>query len=202
MAQADARIDAYVAKAQPFAQPILTHLRLVTGSACPDGAEAVKWGMPALTYKGSIVTTMAAFKAHVAFGLWYGEAVTGGTGAERDAMGSFGKITSLADLPDDVTIAAMVMATIALIDQGVKPNRSERPASPKPEAEVPAVLATALAAHPEAKAVFDGFAPGQRREYCEWIADAKREETRDKRVAEALGWIADGKTRNWKYQNC
>jgi hypothetical protein len=202
MAQPDVRVDAYIAKAQPFAQSILVHLRAVTGAACPDGREAIKWGMPALTYKGCIVTTLAAFKAHVAFGLWYGEAVTGGTGAERDAMGSFGKIKALADVPDDATIAAMVTATIALIDQGVKPQRAERPAGPKPEAEIPPALAAALAAEPVAKAMFDGFAPGQRREYCEWIAEAKRDETRDKRVAEAVGWIAQGKTRNWKYQNC
>ncbi len=201
--QADPRVDALIAKAQPFARPILTHLRGLLHAHCPDGEETMKWSTAAVTYKGIIVTMMAGFKEHVTFGFWYGKMVTGGTGQETGAMGSFGRITSLADLPPDADIAKMIANSVRLIDQGVKaPQFSGPKKAPKPELETPPALAAALAADAAADTEWKGFTPAQRREYSEWIGEAKREETRDKRVAEAIGWIAQGKKRNWKYENC
>jgi uncharacterized protein YdeI (YjbR/CyaY-like superfamily) len=200
--KADPRVDGYIARAQPFATPILMHLRALAHRHLPDGEETMKWGHATFTHKGVIVCSMGAFKAHVTFGFWYGKAVTGGTGYENAAMGSFGRITTHADLPPDADLARMIAQSVALIDAGVKPPQFAQKKPPKPEAEVPPALAAALAANPDAQIVWAGFAPGQRREYCEWIAEAKREETRDKRIVEAVEWVKAGKTRNWKYQNC
>ncbi len=195
-------IDALIARAQPFAVPILTHIRNLMHAHLPEGAEAKKWSMSAFTYKGTIVATMAAFKGHAAFGFWYGKAVTGGTGYEDTAMGSFGRITSLDDLPRDEDIARMIRSSVSLIDAGEKPPQFKAKKPTKPEAEVPSALAVALGRSDAAGDAWNAFTAAQRREYCEWVAEAKRDETRDKRVAEAVGWIAEGKTRNWKYQNC
>ena len=195
--------DALIAKAQPFARPILEHIRALMHQHLPEGAEEKKWSAAAFTYKGSIVSMMMGFKEHATFGFWYGKAVTGGTGHEDAAMGSFGKMKSLADLPSDEALAKMIAKSVELIDAGVKPPQfagEKKP--PKLEAEVPPALAGAVAANPTAQGVWDKFTPGQRREYCEWIGEAKRDETRDKRIVEAIGWIAEGKKRNWKYENC
>jgi uncharacterized protein YdeI (YjbR/CyaY-like superfamily) len=194
--------SAYIAKAQPFAQPVLRHLRQLILAQSPRIDEASKWSAPAFVYKGTIVCMMAAFKAHVTFGFWYGRMVTGGTGVENAAMGSFGRIASLADLPSDAELARMVANSLDLIDRGVKPPQFENKKPPKPPAETPPSLANAIAENADASLVWDSFGPGARREYCEWIDDAKRDETRDKRVAQAVAWIAEGKKRNWKYENC
>ena len=199
----DPRTDAAIAAAKPFAQPILTHIRALFHKHLPDGEETKQWGASAFIYKDSIVSMMMAFKEHATFGFWYGKAVTGGTGIEDAAMGSFGRLKSLGDLPSDEALAKMIAKSAELIDAGVKPPQfagDKKP--PKPEAEVPPALVAAVAANPAAQKVWAGFSPGQRREYCEWIGEAKRDETRDKRVAEAIGWIAEGKKRNWKYENC
>jgi hypothetical protein len=198
----DGRVDAYIAAAQPFAQPVLAHVRSLMHQHCPAVEEAIKWGFPAFLHNGAIVATIAAFKGHASFGFWYGKMVTGETGHEGPGMGSFGRLTALADLPDDDAIAAMVAQSVTLIDAGVKPPHYADKKPPKPEAEVPPALAAALAADRAANAVWNAFAPGQRREYCEWIAEAKRDQTRDKRIAQAIEWIAQGKKRNWKYENC
>ncbi len=195
-------VTGYIARAQPFAQPILLHIRDIVRAVSPEISEAKKWSMPAFTYKKGTVCGMAAFKAHVALSFWYGPMVTGGTGVERDAMGNFGRIASLADLPSDEELHRMVAASIELIDRGVKPPQFERAASPSGIAETPAVLVAALAGNSAAQAVWDGFPPGTRREYCEWISEAKRSETRDKRLAQTIEWIAEGKRRHWKYEVC
>ncbi len=197
----DARVDAYIAKAQPFAQPILTHLRALVHQAAPDLEEAIKWGFPAFCWQGKMVVGIAAFKAHVALNFWHGELVTGGTGKERDAMGSMGRITALADLPDDAALTAMVAQASALARSGVTPPHAAN-RKPRPELPVPALLTEALAAHPAASVVWDGFSPSSRRDYCEWIGEAKRPETAAKRTAEAIEWIAAGRKRHWKYENC
>ena len=72
----------------------------------------------------------------------------------------------------------------------------------KPELPIPPEFAAALSANPAARAALEGFSPSHRREYVEWISEAKRPETRDKRIAQAIEWLADGKKRNWKYENC
>ena len=198
-------VDAYIEKAQPFAQPILTHLREALHGAVPDVEEAIKWSMPFFTYKGVILANIAGFRQHCAFGLWNEnvEAVRAETGGEQrgQSMGSFGKITSIDDLPSDAKLRKLIMEAAAKIADGTRTKAwAGRAKRDRPEAEVPPALAAALKKHKTAAAQFDGFSPSCRREYCEWIAEAKTDATRDKRIAQAVEWIAEGKGRNWKYQ--
>ncbi|MFS0738327.1 YdeI/OmpD-associated family protein [Sphingomonas sp. 1P06PA] len=191
----DPRIDAYIERAQPFAQPILRHIRGRMHAACPDGEETMKWSSPSFTYQGEILAGMAAFKAHAALNFWKGGAVTDGIDG---AMGRFGKLTSIADLPDDAAFDALVTKAMALVG-----TRTARPKpDPKPRIDTPADMTARLAADPAAQAVWNRFPPGQRREYVTWIVEARRPETRAKRLDQAIAWIADGKRRNWKYENC
>jgi uncharacterized protein YdeI (YjbR/CyaY-like superfamily) len=188
MAQ-DARIDAYIAKAAPFAQPILTHLRAVIHTAVPGIEEAIKWGMPHFTLRGKNIAGLAAFKAHAALVL-HGEGRVGG------GMGSYGKITGMEDLPSDAELTAALQASVERLASGVKKPRAA--AAAKPEITMPNDLGDALPA--EARAFFDGLAPSHRYEYLEWIVGAKRPETRMKRVAQAVEWLGEGKRLNWKYE--
>lgn len=195
----DPRVDAYIAKAAPFAQPILTHIRDVVHRASPEIVEAIKWSMPFFDYKGAPLANMAAFKAHAAFGFWRRD----GAGPEKEdegAMGQFGKLTSVADLPDDRALIGMIQAAMALIDTGAKTRRP--PKQPKPELTMPEDLQAALDAVPAATANFAAFPPGAQREYVEWIVEAKQPATRAKRIGQAVEWCAENKRRNWKYQNC
>ena len=198
----DARFDDYIARAAPFARPILTHLRALLAQSCPDGEEAMKWSTPSFLYRGKILCNMAAFKAHGTFGFWQGKLVTDEEAGDRakTAMGQFGRITSLADLPVDAKLEAMIHKAMALIDDGAKMPRPLK--HPKPPAALPADLAAALAASPAAQKTFDGFPPGQRREYIEWITGAKREETRKRRLDTTIAQLEEGKRLNWKYENC
>src|ERR1044072_3971234 len=114
-----------------------------------------------------------------------------------------GKYASLADLPDDATLDAQIRAAAARIDAGKKPDWiAKRNATPKGEAEVPPELAEALAGDDAAAATFTAFPPSPRRDYCDWVAEAKRPETKAKRVADAVAWMREGKRRHWKYENC
>ncbi len=196
MASTDPRIDAYIAQAAPFAQPILGHLRKLVHQAEPQIAETIKWGMPFFEC-GGIVCHMAAFKSHCAFGLWRG-GPTSKTGKEDDAMGHFGRITTLAELPQDVVIVQLVRASVARNSSGEKvpaKPRTRRAALP-----VPAELRAALAKNRAAQATFEAFPPSHRREYLEWISEAKTAVTRDKRIATTVEWLAQGKSRMWKYR--
>jgi len=193
----DTRIDTYIAGRAEFARPILSWMRARVHAAC-EAEESIKWSMPAFSYKGKPLANMAAFKAHATFGFWDRQALA--TGKEGEAMGQYGRIERLDDLPAAEVFEAQVRDAAARIDAGEKPARAAKAA--KPEAEVPAELAEALAGDPGAAATFEGFPPGCRREYCEWVAEAKRPETRAKRVAEAVAWMREGKRRNWKYENC
>ena len=198
-----AKIDSYIAKVPPFAVPILETLRTRVRAALPEVEEALKWGMPTFLYNGKILCNMAAFKAHATFGFWHGELVTGGIEERMAAMGDLGKITSVGQLPDVPTMAAWVAKAKRLIDDGVKPPHVEgRGKHPKPELAMVPAFQSALEANSMAKAVYHGFPPSCRREYLEWIVDAKRDETRNKRIAQAIEWLAEGKKRNWKYENC
>lgn len=194
----DPRIDAYIAASADFAQPILHWLRDRVHAACPAVEESIKWSMPAFSYNGRPLANMAAFQRHATFGVWYRHDLA--TGQEGEAMGQYGRIESTADLPDAGVIEGHVTQVMALIDAGAPPRRAARP--PKPEAAVPEVLAAALARDAAAAATFAAFPPSCRRDYCEWIGEAKRSETRDRRVAEAIGWLREGKRRNWKYEAC
>lgn len=193
----DPRIDAYIAKAAPFAQPILTHLRALVHATLPGLEETMKWGMPHFVYNGKNLAGMSAFKAHAAF-------MIHGDGRQGDAMGQFGKITALADLPGDNALKDKLVAARERIDSEGTALKKQPAAArvAKPELSVPAEFQAALDANPAAKAVLEGFAPSHRREYLEWIVEAKRDETRAKRIGQAVEWLAEGKKRNWKYQNC
>lgn len=194
----DSRVDTYISGRAEFAQPILAWLRERVHAACPEAEESIKWSMPAFSYKGKPVANMAAFKEHASFGFWDRQASA--TGKEGEAMGQFGRLRSLDDLPAAEVFEAKVREAADRIDAGQKPVRAN--SAPKPEAEVPPDLAEALAGDAKAAATFEGFPPSCRREYCEWIAEAKRPETRAKRIEQAVEWMREGKRRNWKYENC
>lgn len=200
MANRDPRIDAYIAKAAPFAQPILLRVRELVHEACPDVEETMKWSMPTFVYAGGILAGMAAFKQHASFGFWRHAEVVGDD-SPRDGMGSYGKMTSLKDLPPKTRLMADIKRAAALNAQGAKAPAT-RKAAPRPPPDTPPELAAALAKNRKAKATFDAFPPSCKREYVEWIVEAKRQETRDKRLAQAVEWMAEGKRRNWKYENC
>ena len=196
----DQRIDAYIARKADFARPILEHLREAVHSACPDCEETLKWSSPTFMYKGQMLCSMAAFKEHATFGFWKGSLVVGDTGEQRSAMGQFGRLTAVDDLPSAEILGQLIRKAMALTDAGVK---IERPVKhPKPPLETPADLQAALDSNPAARATFESFPPSCKRDYLEWIIEAKREETRAKRLAQAVEWMAEGKRRNWKYENC
>jgi len=199
----DPRIDAYIANAAPFARPILQHLRDTVHAACPDVEETIKWSMPFFLYHG-MLCNMAAFKAHCAFGFWKGELLLEqADNKAREAMGQFGRITAVADLPPAATLARYIGQAMALNADGAQ---AKAKAPPKPKVvralTVPAYLAAALADHPDAGARFSAFTPGAQREYVAWLEEAKTEATRLRRLAQAIEWIAEGKKRNWKYLDC
>jgi len=198
----DPRVDAYIGRAAPFAQPILRHLRELIHTGCPDIEEDIKWGMPFVIHHGQPLCHFAAFKAHVAFGFWHQgmrKLLEQEGSKTEEAMGLMGRITQLSDLPPDRTMLRYFKAALALYDSGV----SARPAAkPKPELPVPADLGAALKKNRPAAATWKKFSPSHRREYVEWLTEAKRDETRQKRLATTLEWLATGKSRNWKYQNC
>ncbi|BDU20693.1 YdeI/OmpD-associated family protein [Dyella sp. GSA-30] len=196
MAKHDPRVDAYIAKSAEFAQPILQHLRTVVHAACPEVEEGLKWGFPHFGYKGAMMCSMASFKQHCSFGFWLQAEVVGGEAAE--GMGSFGKITSLKDLPSKRELTAYIKKAMALNDAGVKTKRPK--AAPKPPPALPDDFAALLKKNKAAHATFQGFSPSAQREYVDWIAEAKTDATRNKRIATSLEWLAEGKQRNWKYQ--
>ncbi len=196
MGTRDPRVDAYIARSAPFARPILEHIRSVMHEACPEVEETMKWSMPHFMYHG-MLGGMSAFKAHCAFGFWKGKLIV--PVKEKEAMGQFGRITAIADLPPRRTFVTYVKRAMKLNEEGVKTPRAAAPRAKKPLA-VPPDLAQALSLNRKAKVAFERFAPGQRREYIEWITEAKRDETRARRIAQAVEWTAEGKTRNWKYQ--
>ena len=195
----DPRIDAYIESRQEFAKPILNHLRALLHEACPECEETLKWSSPSFIYKGKILAGFAAFKAHATFGFWSGGQVVDTSDKAPTAMGQFGRLTSLDDLPDRATLIALAKKGMRLIDEGVKPVRNKTAKAPF---TVPQDMRAAIDGNPAAKAAFDGFPPSARRDYVEWITEAKRDETRAKRLAQAVEWLAEGKRRNWKYENC
>ena len=196
----DPRIDAYIERAAPFARPILAHARALVHQACPQVEETIKWGMPTFVHAGGILCGMAAFKQHASFGFWK-HALVVGEGEPRDGMGSYGKMLSLDDFPAKKIVLAHIRKAMKLNEDGVKMPAARKAASKLPP-EMPEDLVAALNKDNAAKATFDAFPPSGRREYIEWIVEAKREETRAKRLAQTVEWLAEGKRRNWKYENC
>jgi len=198
MGSRDPRVDAYIAKSAGFARPILTHLRELVHATVPEVTEEVKWGMPAFSYKGMMVG-FAAFKEHAALNFWKHKLIFG---EERpdDAMGSFGRITTLADLPADEVLAGYLREAKRLNDEGVRAPPREKPAEERKEPAVPDDLVAALETSPAAMEHFEKFSPSKRKDYVEWITEAKSGATRKKRLDTAVEWIAEGKGRNWKYE--
>ena len=195
----DPRIDAYIDRQADFARPILRHLREVVHAACPDCEEAVKWSSPHFMYKGEMLAGMAAFKQHATFGFWRGSLVVGEGNEQMSGMGQFGRLTSIDDLPPQSELQALVHKAMKLTDEGVKPPRDKHRKEPF---TVPQDMRAALEANQAAAATFDAFPPSAQREYVEWVTESKRDETRSKRLAQSVEWLAEGKRRNWKYENC
>ena len=204
--QIDPRVDMYIEKAGPFAQPVLTHLRNLVHQACPRATESVKWGMPFFLQQGIVLCHMAAFKQHCAFGFWGPEMkkvlATDGLVSSK-AMGSLGRITGLRDLPADRLLLRYMSQAAEFVESGQRKKSIDRkPKAAKPHLRVPVELSAALKKNKLAAKAFERFSPSCRREYVEWIWAAKRQETKERRVAQAVEWIAQGKSRNWKYENC
>ena len=199
MGTRDPRIDAYIAKQADFARPILEHLREVVHAAVPGVEETIKWGSPHFAYHG-LLAGMAAFKAHATFGLWRGREVVPG-GGEDGAMGQFGRLASVRDLPSKKALVALLKAAAKLNEQHV-PRPAKPAAARKPAPRPSPAFAAAIAANAKAAATFAAFAPSCRREYVEWIDEARREDTRARRIAQAVEWLAEGKKRHWKYEAC
>jgi len=205
----DPRVDAYIGKAAPFARPVLMHLRWLIHKACPAVEEDMKWSRPFFLYGGTILCNLSAFKEHCSFGFWGAEIgkVLKDDGVVQDGgMGSLGKITSVKDLPADKKLIGYIRQAAEFIDSGQGETMmaaSRRVVkAPKPAVETPPEFAAALKKNKAAMKIFEAFSPSCKREYVEWVAEAKREETRERRIAQAVEWIAEGKQRNWKYQNC
>jgi uncharacterized protein YdeI (YjbR/CyaY-like superfamily) len=203
------KVDAYIGRVQPFAQPIMEHLRQLVHKARPDVEETIKWSRPFFEYRGAILCNMSAFKEHCSFGFW-GEEMSAvlreAKVLREDGMGSLGRITSLANLPSDKQMLGWLRQAADFVDSGqyTSPIAARRRVvkAPKPVLKTSVEFATALKRNKKAAEIFAAFSPSCKREYVEWIAEAKRAETRDKRIATAVQWIAEGKQRNWKYQNC
>jgi uncharacterized protein YdeI (YjbR/CyaY-like superfamily) len=196
MGKRDARVDAYIENAGAFARPILKELRRRVLASVPEVEESIRWGAPTFLYEGRILAGMAAFKAHCVFGFWHPLMRQGDTSLE--GRNGFGRFETMADLPPAAAFARLAKQARKLADEGVK-------APPKPKSAprplvVPPDLAAAMKRNAKARATFEGFPPSARKEYVDWIVGAKREETRAERLATAVGWLAEGKRRHWKYE--
>jgi uncharacterized protein YdeI (YjbR/CyaY-like superfamily) len=205
MENLDPRVDAFIAKAADFAKPILIHLRQLVHTAQPGIVETMKWSMPFFDYKGP-VCQMAAFKQHAAFGFWRATLLTDPYNVlnkgEESSAGSLGRITSLADLPADEILIEYIREAIKLNESGEKGTMKikDKPSAPKREIEVPEEFINLLDANPLVEEHFNKFSPSKQNEYLAWFAEAKTDATRSKRIQQAMEWIAEGKSRNWKYQ--
>lgn len=201
MGTRDKRVDAYIARSAEFARPILGHLRELVHQACPEATETIKWGFPHFEYKG-LLCSMASFKKHCAFGFWKAKLMTDKdsllTPVGKTAMGNFGRITALKDLPADTKIRKYIREACAL-------NESPRKAGPANDRQkkalvVPPYFRKELSKNPEAMANFKAFSYSHRKDYIDWISEAKTEPTRQRRMATSVQWLAAGKGRNWKYE--
>jgi uncharacterized protein YdeI (YjbR/CyaY-like superfamily) len=202
MPDTDPRVDAYIKKAAPFAQSILIKLRKLIFQACPDAVETIKWSFPNYEAYGSMLCNMAAFKEHCSFGFWKAALLKDPDDilhlADKHSMGHFDKLVSLKDLPADKILIAYLKEAALLNKNNVKLEKLEK--APKKELPMPKPLAAALKKNKKASAVFEAFSPSNKREYVEWIIEAKTEETMNKRLATTIEWLEEGKSRNWKYK--
>jgi len=197
------KCDAYIEKSAEFAQPILKEIRALVHAVCPEVEETIKWGMPTFMYKKAILCSMASFKNHCSFSFWLGGVMDDPNEILQrvgdSGMGQLGKITSINDLPDFEVLKKYIIHAMDLTDRGVKIRKVEKE---KVEIEIPPAFQVALNQNDKAKASFEHFSPSHRKEYIQWITEAKTEGTRDKRIATAIEWLSEGKSRNWKYAKC
>jgi uncharacterized protein YdeI (YjbR/CyaY-like superfamily) len=205
MATKDKKIDAYIAKSADFAKPILNHIRELVHKTCPTVEEKVKWGMPFFDYKGEMLCHIASFKQHAVMGFWKAslmkDPVLVENAKSETGMGHLGRITSLKEMPPDKKIIAWIKEAMELNDKGIKLPAKVKPTDKeKKELTVPDYFTKALAKNKKAKQVFENFAYSHKKEYLAWITEAKTEETRNKRMETALEWMAEGKSRLWKYE--
>ncbi|MDP3580925.1 MAG: YdeI/OmpD-associated family protein [Ignavibacteria bacterium] len=204
MGKKDPRVDAYIAKSQEFAKPILEHFRELVHKACPDVEETIKWGFASFDYKGPYCT-MASFKQHCAIGFWKAALMKDtkliANAKSESAMGHLGRITSLKDLPKDKELIAYLKEAAKLNADGVKLPAKPKSKEPK-ELVVPDYFTKALKKNKKSLETFNNFSYSNKKEYVEWITEAKTEETKNKRIATAIEWLAEGKVRNWKYVKC
>ncbi len=204
MNKQDIRVDNYIANAPEFAKPILTHLRSLIHEACPEIEESWKWSFPNFIYKGAIICHFAAFKKHCAFGFWKAALMNDDDTIlktkDRDSMGNLGKIESLNDLPDDAQLIKYIQAAVKLNDEGIKmPPKNKVSDKEKKELIIPEFLSNELLKNDKANEIFTGFSYSCKKEYIEWLTEAKTETTRTKRLQQAIEMIAEGKGRHWKY---
>jgi uncharacterized protein YdeI (YjbR/CyaY-like superfamily) len=203
MSQKDSRVDAYIEKAAPFAKPVLIKIRKLIFQACPEAVETIKWGFPNYEVHGSVFCNMAAFKEHCAFGFWKASLLKDPEGIlhvreKKNSMGHLDRIESAKDLPADRILLSYLKEAALLNKNNIKVVRPK--AAPKKELSIPKPLAEALKKNKKAAAVFEAFSPSARRDYIEWITEAKTEETMNRRLATTIEWLEEGKSRNWKYQ--
>ena len=201
MGRKDDRVDSYIAKSADFAKPILNHLRQLVHSGCPDVEETIKWGFPHFVYNG-LLCSMASFKHHCAFVLWKASAMSDSrkllSKIGKTAMGNFGQLKSVDDLPSDKIITGYIKEAVRLNDEGVKkPSRPKT--AEKKSLKVPQYFKKALIKNRRALQTFEGFGYTNKKDYVDWVAEAKTEETRDKRLGSSIEWLSEGKIRNWKY---
>jgi uncharacterized protein YdeI (YjbR/CyaY-like superfamily) len=198
MGKKDARVDAYIAKSPEFARPILSYIRELVHETCPEVEETFKWRFPCFMYKG-MFCSMAAFKEHCSFGFWKYRLLF--PLQDNNGMGQFGKLKSVAELPKKAVLRGYLEQAMRFNEQGTKVPRSAPSKKPK-RMVVPGYLRSALDENKAAAKTFKALSPSHRREYVEWLTEAKRDETRQKRLSTTLAWLAEGKPRNWKYMNC
>jgi len=201
------KVDLYIAQAKPFAQPILHHLRALVHQACPGVQETIKWSRPFFEYQGQILGNMSAFNAHCSFGFWgqeIGTVLREAKVLQEEGMGSLGKIAKIEDLPSKKHLLEWLKQAKTFIDEGSYTSsiaaRKKLVKAPKPPLPTPPEFTQALESHPKAQQTFQNFAPSCQREYLEWFAEAKQQATKDKRIAQAIEMLNEGKPRHWKYQ--
>jgi uncharacterized protein YdeI (YjbR/CyaY-like superfamily) len=203
MAKFDSKVDKYVAESMDFAKPIMEHWRQLVHDTCPEVVEAIKWSLPHFDYRGDFMCVMAAYKSHCSFTFLKSGMMTDVRLQENKSLKPIqrflGKITRLEDLPPDEEFIGFLKEAMQLNEQGMKFSRPKKE-GPSPSLEVPDYFQEQLDANPAAKAVFESKSPNFRKEYLVWITDAKTDATREKRMDQAIEWIAEGKGRNWKYQ--
>jgi uncharacterized protein YdeI (YjbR/CyaY-like superfamily) len=191
----DPRVDTYISQAPEFARPILEHLREIVHAACPQVEETIKWSRPHFSYKGSLICGMSAFKRHCSFHFWHQKQIVDTTASE--GSGQFGQLVSVKDLPSKKALTAYVRKAMAVNEDGNKQPRPKTASKPAPT--LPTDFAALLKKHATARKHYEAFSPSAQREYVDWIIEAKTDATRQKRMATAVEWLAEGKHRNWKY---